>query len=75
QAWRDISFLHWALDPDELQYRLPHGLSANTFDGCVWLSLSPFRVVDQAPFVLPAIPVVSSSVRPACHLRHRPRRS
>ncbi|MBV8387848.1 MAG: DUF2071 domain-containing protein [Acidimicrobiia bacterium] len=49
-------FLHWALDPDELQSRLPQGLSADTFDGCAWLSLSPVRVVDQAPFVFAGDP-------------------
>jgi len=31
-------------------------LSADTFDGCAWLSLSPVRVVDQAPFVFAGDP-------------------
>src|SRR5437763_8865146 len=60
QGWRDVSFLHWSLAPEVLQAALPDGLTADTFDGRAWLSITPFRVVRSRAPLLPPLPFLSS---------------
>jgi uncharacterized protein len=45
--WDDLTFLHWAYDPDVIQALLPEGLTVDTYEGRGWISLVPFvmRVV------------------------------
>jgi len=44
QRWESLSFLHWRVDPDQLQRTLPEGLSVQTFDNEAWLGLVPFHM-------------------------------
>jgi uncharacterized protein YqjF (DUF2071 family) len=47
QRWRNVSFLHWAVPPDEVQCLLPAGLTVDTQsdggDELGWVTLTPFR--------------------------------
>jgi uncharacterized protein YqjF (DUF2071 family) len=46
QDWRDLTFLHWAVEPDRVQHYLPPGVHADTLDGVTYVGLIPFRMVD-----------------------------
>ncbi len=48
QWWRDISFLHWRVDPDAVAPLLPGGVRPDMYDGSSWVGLIPFRMVDGA---------------------------
>jgi len=56
--WNDLTFLHWAYDPDVVQRLLPEGLQVETFDGSAWVGLVPFRMQVTAPHA-PTIPWLS----------------
>jgi uncharacterized protein len=42
QRWERLTFLHWALDPADVQRLLPAGLTAELYDGAAWVGLVPF---------------------------------
>ena len=42
QSWNDLLFLHWRVEPHEIQRRLPKGLYVDCFDSCAFLGLVPF---------------------------------
>lgn len=42
QKWRDLTFLHFSADPNDVQKLLPEGLTVDTFDGRAWIGLVPF---------------------------------
>ncbi len=46
QWWRDISFLHWRVDPTLVAPLLPAGVQPDLHDGSTWVGLIPFRMVD-----------------------------
>jgi len=48
QWWRDISFVHWRVDPDAVAPLLPRGVRPDLHDGTAWVGLIPFRMVDAA---------------------------
>jgi uncharacterized protein len=56
--WDDLTFLHWAYDPDVIQALLPEGLTVDTYQGRGWISLVPFTmrvIVPGDRFRLPFI--------------------
>jgi uncharacterized protein YqjF (DUF2071 family) len=57
QDWRDVVFIHWPCDPDELARRLPPGLTLDTHDGVAWVALSSFQVAacGLGPFPPPSL--------------------
>lgn len=65
QKWRDLSFLHISIDPDEMQKVLPKGLTVDTFPDAAgneraWLGLVPFWMKGIRRRGLSAIPGLSS---------------
>jgi len=44
QQWRDVLFLHWPVDADQLRSRLPPALEIDTFEGQTWVSFVGFRL-------------------------------
>ena len=40
--WRDVSYLHWDLDPDRVAALLPDGLEPHLFEGRAYVGLVPF---------------------------------
>ncbi|HEV7973874.1 DUF2071 domain-containing protein [Amycolatopsis sp.] len=42
QWWRDVTFLHWAVDPELVAGLLPTGTRPDTLDGVTYIGLVPF---------------------------------
>jgi uncharacterized protein len=64
--WDHISFLHWPVDPDEIQPRLPAGLRVDLHDGAAWLGVTPFFIRVRPlglPVVLPGWSFPETNVR------------
>ena len=60
QKWRDLLFLHWEWNPEEIQATLPPGLSVDLFEGKAYLGVVPFFMKDIRPVWCPAVPGISS---------------
>jgi uncharacterized protein len=65
--WRDVSYLHWDVDPDSVSRRLPDGLEPDLFEGRAYVGLVPFvmdgiRVGAGGPW-LPASRFPETNVR------------
>jgi uncharacterized protein YqjF (DUF2071 family) len=54
QTWRQVSMLHWRIDPRDLEPLLPSRLQPDIVDGSAWISIVAFRVADFRLFGLPA---------------------
>lgn len=46
QDWRDLTYLHWAVDPERVAARMPRGVRPDVHDGATYVGLVPFRMVD-----------------------------
>lgn len=44
QVWRDLLFAHWNLSPDAIRHLIPEQLELDLFDGCAWVSITPFHM-------------------------------
>ena len=60
QSWVDLAFLHWRVDPAELERLVPESMELETFDGAAWLGIVPFLISGLRLRGLPPIPGVSS---------------
>lgn len=60
QRWRDLTFLHWRVDPARVAPLLPPGTRPDEFDGSTWVGLIPFRLTDAAFGHGPALPYVGT---------------
>lgn len=56
QLWRDLIFVHWRVDPDEIAHLLPRGIVPDVFDGSSWVGLIPFEMRDSAVLGGPPVP-------------------
>ncbi len=72
QAWLDLCFVHWEVDPDELQRLLPAGLELDLYDDKAWIGIVPFDMegVMRRPF--PAISWLSDfpEINVRTYVRH-----
>lgn len=60
QQWRDILFLHWAYDPNEIQKTLPKGLYVDTYKGNAYVGVTPFFIKDVKLKMMPFLPGLSN---------------
>ncbi len=60
QDWRDLTFVHWAVDPERIAHLMPAGVRPDELDGRTYVGLVPFRMVDAAPGRSGALPWVGS---------------
>lgn len=60
QDWRDLTFLHWAVDPGRVAARLPPGVRPDVLDGRTYVGLVPFRMVDAGVARGPGVPWAGS---------------
>lgn len=60
QRWEDLLFLHWEVSPDEIQRRLPPGLTVDTWEGRGLLGVVPFFMRGVRPPWFCSVPWVSS---------------
>ncbi len=76
QEWKDLAYLHWRYDADEVQRLLPAGLTVDTFDGSAWVGLIPFSMRDIGLARGPSVPYLGSfaevNVRTYVHVNGRP---
>lgn len=60
QWWRDLVFLHWAADPDEVARLLPPGTFPDLHEGRTYVGLVFFRMEHLAVGQAPALPYLGS---------------
>jgi uncharacterized protein YqjF (DUF2071 family) len=76
QKWGRLAFLHWPLDPAQLQPLLPAGLELDLYEGRAWIGLVAFTMWGIHPPGLPGIPTATSfhelNVRTYVHHRGVP---
>ncbi|MGY2002354.1 YqjF family protein [Blastococcus sp. SYSU DS1024] len=60
QRWRDVAFLHWAVDPARVAPLLPAGTRPDVLDGATYVGLIPFRMQRIGLFGTPGIPYLGS---------------
>jgi len=60
QGWRDLTFLHWAVEPELVAHRMPPGVRPDTLDGATYVGLIPFRMVGAGFGRGPAVPWLGS---------------
>ncbi|HLL63924.1 MAG TPA: DUF2071 domain-containing protein [Propionibacteriaceae bacterium] len=60
QGWRDLTFLHWRVDPARVEPLLPAGTAPDVFDGSTWVGLIPFQLVGAHLGTGPALPYVGT---------------
>lgn len=60
QVWRDLSFLHWRVEPAQVAPLLPAGVTPDEHDGTSWVGLIPFRLTDARFGSGPVLPYVGS---------------
>jgi uncharacterized protein YqjF (DUF2071 family) len=56
QEWRELTFLHWAVDPTVVAHFFPAGTSPDIFEGRTYVGLVPFRMADTGLPYGPAVP-------------------
>jgi uncharacterized protein len=56
QHWRDLTFLHWALDPADAERFMPPGVRPDVHEGRTYVGLVPFRMVGVGLGRGPGIP-------------------
>ncbi len=56
QAWHDLLFAHWRVDPVALRKLVPKQLEIDTFDGSAWVGVVPFRMSGVRMRGLPPVP-------------------
>lgn len=67
QGWRDLTFLHWAYDPDVVAALLPDGVVPDLWEGRAWVGMTPFVLHSfRLPF---APPLPGLSTFPETNLR------
>lgn len=59
QEWTHLLFLHWEVDAEMIQARLPKGLFVDTFEGKAYLGLVPFFMEKIRPSYCPPVPGLS----------------
>lgn len=60
QSWKQLLFLHWEVDPTDIQRTLPSGLTVDTFRGSAWIGLVPFLMCGVRPRFCPSVPGLST---------------
>jgi uncharacterized protein YqjF (DUF2071 family) len=60
QDWRDLTFLHWAVEPDAVRRFLPPGVRPDVLEGRTYVGLIPFRMVDAGLARGPGVPWAGS---------------
>ncbi len=56
QDWLDLTFCHWAVEPERVARHLPPGVRPDTLDGRTYVGLIPFRMVGAGVARRPGVP-------------------
>ncbi|SEG83950.1 hypothetical protein SAMN04489712_116109 [Thermomonospora echinospora] len=60
QSWLDLAFVHWAVDPQDVEPLLPAGAVPDTLDGVTYVGLVAFRMHRVGWFRLPGLPYLGT---------------
>lgn len=60
QDWLQLTFVHWAVDPELVAPHLPPGVQPDTFDGATYIGLIPFQMRRIGLFGTPGVPYFGS---------------
>ncbi|MBS42429.1 MAG: hypothetical protein CMH83_04530 [Nocardioides sp.] len=60
QRWRDLAYLHWAVDPALVAHRMPRGVRPDVRDGVTWVGLVPFTMVGAGLGRGPGVPYLGT---------------
>ncbi|MFC3505683.1 YqjF family protein [Micromonospora krabiensis] len=60
QRWQDLTFLHWAVDPDVVAPLLPPGTRPDLLAGRTYVGLIAFRMRRLGPFAGPGMPYLGT---------------
>lgn len=60
QWWRDVTFVHWAVEPGSVAGLLPAGTRPDVLDGRTYVGLVPFRMHPIGPAPGPGLPYVGT---------------
>lgn len=60
QRWEDVTFLHWAVDPDRIASLLPPGTVPDVHEGATYVGLIPFRMRRIGVLGAPGLPYLGS---------------
>lgn len=60
QTWAELTFLHWAVEPERIQPYLPPSVRPDTIDGVSYVGLVPFRMRGIGAWGSPGLPYVGS---------------
>jgi uncharacterized protein YqjF (DUF2071 family) len=60
QSWRELLFLHWAIDPQQIRPLIRRELELDLFDGNAYVGLVLFTMTGVRPAGIPAVPGLSS---------------
>jgi uncharacterized protein YqjF (DUF2071 family) len=55
-TWIDLAFLHWPVPQSMVRALLPSELELDTYHDTAWLGVTPFRMTNVRPMMLPPIP-------------------
>ena len=55
-TWIDLAFLHWPVPQAMVRALVPSALELDTFHDTAWLGVTPFRMTNVRPTLLPPIP-------------------
>src|SRR5450432_2389085 len=59
QAWNELLFAHWPLQPETLRSILSPTLTLDTFEGEAWIGIVPFHMSQVHPRSVPSLPWIS----------------
>lgn len=59
QVWDNMLFLHWPIDPKQIQEQIPVGLQLDISDGCAWIGVVAFTTRHFRARYLPPLPLLS----------------
>ena len=60
QEWRNLTFMHWEVDPKRLAQYIPDGLDLDLFAGKAYVGTIPFEMKKVRPRLLPWVPGISN---------------
>ena len=60
QEWRNLTFMHWEVEPEALAPHIPDGLEIDLFNGKAYVGTIPFIMKNVRPRMLPSVPGVST---------------
>ena len=60
QEWRNLSFLHWEVEPEKLKQYIPEDVEIDYFNGKSYVGVIPFLMKNVRPRYLPVVPGIST---------------